>query len=56
MTYLSPSKTRKIITLHLVETVRINAVLTKLLDKVVRRITEKSIEENNDSALSTRID
>lgn len=56
VTYLSPPKTRKKITLYLVETVRINAVLTKLLDKVVRRIIEKSIEENNDSALSTRTD
>lgn len=45
MTYLSPSKTRKITTLHLMEIIRIKAVLTKLLDDVVRRIIEKSIRK-----------
>jgi len=38
------------------EIIRIKAVLTKFLDNVVRTIIEKNYGENNDSALSTRID
>lgn len=36
---------RKITTLHLMEIIRIKAVLTKLSDNVGRRIIEKSIRK-----------
>ena len=45
MTYLSPSKTRKITTLHLMEIIRIKAGLTNLSNNVVRRIIEKSMRK-----------
>lgn len=45
MTCISLPKTRTITTLHLMEIIRIKAVLTKLSDNVVRRIIEKSMRK-----------